>query len=113
MFFLIVTAWACLATSIAQDNVDEGDFYIVSDCASPTSEGTISVSAGQITAPGGTSYTDFGFPQSTVTLGTANTGVVGGANRSCIDTYSNQNQSYIFTCSDNGQYACSILLIEQ
>ena len=113
-FCLIVTAWACLATSVARESVDSGSFYINSDCTTPPSEMAIAVTANQITAPGGVNYTNFGFPQNIVALGTPVVGIVGLATRECVDTYSTTDgDRYIFTCKDNGTYACTIMLTGQ
>lgn len=111
---LVFTAWACLATSILGDSINDGAIYVNSDCTSPASEMSVTVSGGQIIAPGGVSYTDFGFPQSTVTLNAPVSGVVGSATRVCDDTYTDSDDvHHIFTCKDDGSYACTILITEQ
>ena len=115
--FLGFTAYACLATS--QSNTlgptVQGSFYIVSDCVKPTLEGNIAVANSTIVTPAGQSFLDYGFPQPSITFLAPVNGVLNGLNRSCYVTYgqtdSNRASSrWIFSCFDNGNYACSIYM---
>jgi hypothetical protein len=103
------SVWVVVATSTIQHYLDNGTFDVASDCVSPTAELTISTSNDQIASPTGVSYTDLGFPTTTVVLGQDSTGTVGGKNRVCKTTYRNGTVGeYIFECFDNDQPVCSI-----
>lgn len=110
--FLLFTAWTIIATSSPRSSFSAGTFYIISDCVTPTREEVITLTGGQISAPASTSFTDFGFPQTTVGIGQT---VSGGA-RVCYPTYGDDAQNsddWIFSCYDNGAYMCTILIKEQ
>ena len=110
---LLTTLVAVVATSTQQDFNGSGTFEIQSDCVTPARSETITVSAGAVTAPGATSYTDFGFPQTTVSFSTEQSGPVGASLRVCTPTYGSTDQdaeAWIFSCADNGTPRCSILI---
>ena len=110
-FWLLITTWAVLATSMPVESLNSGTYRVKSDCVVPVLELVVTVDAGQVTAPGGVSYTDFGFPQPTVVVGETNEGPVGLVTRSCRDTYGDKNEKvYVFSCFDNGAFSCTILI---
>lgn len=117
---LLITAWASLATSSSGSNsIDSADLYVISDCVNPVMERQVRTTNGVITA-GGVDFTNFGFPQSTVKLDQDNNGIVNNGvtnvSRSCIHSYgdmsNNANSKYVFSCLDNGNYSCSILIMK-
>jgi hypothetical protein len=112
---LLFTLWAVLGTSVpGHDGISDGNFHITSDCTTPVLEENITTTAGVVTAPGGVSYTDFGFPDATVKLGTENSGVVGAVTRKCNDSYGDEDSdSYVFSCFDDGDFSCTILIIKR
>jgi hypothetical protein len=108
---LLSTLWAVLATSQLNEDLSDGTFTIKSDCTSPVSVENITVTANQITDPFGVDYTDFGFPDTTVTVDSDVVGVVGLVTRVCKTTYKDESDSkFIFSCFDNGAFACTIFI---
>jgi hypothetical protein len=113
--FLGMTVWSILATSVAKDNITYGSLNVTSDCVSPTLSRTVTVSSNQVTSPAGVSYTDFGFPQASVSLKNDVVGVVNSKNRVCQNTYGSTDTSadaWAYTCYDDGTYTCTILIEE-
>lgn len=111
---LIATSWSILATSTADRGTDYGLFLESSDCFYPPVEAVVTIVSGQVTsgAPAPGDHTAFGFPQPIVQRGVPNTGTVGAVFRECKDTYGSDedNGIYVFTCTDNGAYSCTIIL---
>jgi hypothetical protein len=113
LFFMVFCAWAVVATSMPRESLNEGAYYIVSDCVTPTREATITVSSDQIATPPATSFTDFGFPTASVIIGQETSGTVGAATRICSPTYGDEFEGsgdWIFSCFDDGAPACTILI---
>lgn len=109
---LLFTCWVLIATSTLSDSI-EGSMTLTSDCVLPVLEQTVTATNGVITAPGGVNFTDFGFPLNTVTLGQANSGPVSTFQRECKPTYGDErfnNDEWIWSCFDDGEYTCSIFL---
>lgn len=109
---LAATSWTVLATSTA-DGTLYGTYRAQSDCVNPVQNVTISVADSAITSPASYSFTDLGFPTATLKVGQPNTGVVNGANRSCesvFTSYAGTKDNYLYTCTDNGEFACNIYL---
>lgn len=117
VILLLSTAWSILATSGPWNDLEYGSYHEASDCVQPPLEHDVVLSAGQITLPGGVSHTDFGFPNATVQQGQVNAGTVGSVYRECRTTYSSgesptdDDNSFVFSCFDNGTYSCSIVFV--
>jgi hypothetical protein len=103
---LLGTVWASIATSTA--NSFYGVYSVKSDCVTPTVDTVVTISNSQITSGG--DYTTLGFPTNSLTLGVSNSGVFNGANRVCENTLKEEglDDSFLYTCSDNGQFTCNI-----
>jgi hypothetical protein len=110
--FMLFTAWSILATSKSTYDFLYGTYTLTSDCVQPTLEMRVTTSAGQISDPPATSFTDFGFPNATVTLGSDVNGTVGGRARTCTMTYGDPSgtSNFIYSCFDDGTFACTILI---
>lgn len=113
--FFAFTLWSVLATSGFRDDdhPENGSFYIISDCVTPTAENNVIITNNVITSPGGVNLTDFGFPQNT--LSQTMTGTVGAATRECTVTYGESGHNYVdnrwlYSCFDNGTFKCSIYI---
>ncbi len=113
---LLSTLWAVIATSTPRSDLNSGAFYIISDCVTPNKEAIITVVSDQISTPGATSFTDFGFPNAAVRLGQETTGTVGAVSRTCFPSYGDTDESsdaWIFSCFDNGAASCTVMIREQ
>jgi hypothetical protein len=111
---LIVTSWALLATSVPTE-LTTGSYSVTSDCVIPTLAKEVNAVAGVITAPSGTNWTDFGFPQNTVYIGKESNGTVSGEYRSCRPTYGDEVSNtgkWLWSCFDNDAYTCTIMVEE-
>jgi hypothetical protein len=110
--FMIVCLWSIVATSQSQKSIDKGDFYVISDCVTPTLESQVGTIGGQIVTPIGQSYTDYGFPQTNVNLQSPITGTVLGKMRSCYLTYGDKSngETWIYSCFDNNTFTCSVMI---
>jgi hypothetical protein len=115
---LVITAWASLATSQRSPSIDNSTLYVISDCVTPTFEQTVRSSGGVLVS--GVDYTQIGFPNSTVHLGQDNNGLYNNGttnvSRSCVQTYGDNSAGdgrFIYSCFDNGDYACSVVIILQ
>jgi hypothetical protein len=116
--FLLFTLVSVLATSYPRggDRPSSGQHYIISDCVTPTRDGTVVISGSAIVSPGGVSFTDFGFP--VATLEQTVSGTVGSATRECTVTYgeggdfgkSKTKDRWLYSCFDNGKFKCSIYI---
>ena len=112
------TAWASLATSSPTKSIDNNDLYVISDCVSPTFERQVRSAGGSLIS--GVDYTQIGFPTSTVHLGADSYGItsngVTNVSRLCTETYGNNGTGgdgkYIYSCLDNGEFVCSIVIIQ-
>ena len=112
---LIVYGWILLATSSLSTL---GSFYISSDCVSPIRQKeAISVSSGEITAPSGTTFLDYGLPTTTLTVELGSTGVFNGRIRNCQISYGSDNgldeEVQIFSCFDDRAFACTVIIEDQ
>jgi hypothetical protein len=87
-------------------NLDSGNFFITSDCVTPSLSGSVQVFGNRVTS--GDHYLSFGFPTEIVRLGEDNIGVT----RICKNTYgdSNGGEDFIFSCFDRttNTYVCTI-----
>lgn len=113
---LLFTLWGVIATSQSTDTVQGSNFTVVTDCAGGVQEVAVSTSAYSIVAPGGVSWSSLGFPLSTVDMVSDVNGTYGAATRSCTITYGRgavDADEIVYSCSDNGSYACSILIRER
>ncbi len=113
VFILIVAAYASLATSDGTFSLANGSLLISSDCVSPARvDNSITVDNYEITDPAATDYTDFGFPDTSVGESSAQkeVGTVGGKTRVCEITYQLDEDIWVYTCVDNGEYACTITI---
>lgn len=116
--FFAFTLFSIVATSKSDGSPAFGTYRVQSDCVSPVKDQVVSVSGSSITT-GGVSFTDFGFPSAT--LANPVTGTVGAVSRSCKVTYGNYDVTNLFgdtkyniySCFDNGSFACTILFEEQ
>lgn len=115
---LLVTAWASLATSSRTNSIDNGDLYVISDCVNPVFEQTVKAVGGTLTS--GVDYTQIGFPTSTVHLGQDSSGPhnngAATVSRTCSQSYgkdSGGDGKFIYSCSDDGAFVCSIVIINQ
>jgi len=113
--FLVFTLFAVLGSSVLRDDetAENGSFYIISDCVTPTMENNVVITNNVITSPGGVNLTDFGFPQNT--LAQTMTGTVGAVSRECTVTYGESGDNYVnnrwlYSCFDNGTFKCSIYI---
>lgn len=112
---LILALSACSSSST--NSIDNATLEVVSDCVTPAVDVTIRTSNG--TSISGTGFGQLGFPVATIHLGQDNSGLynngLANVTRVCRQTYgaidTNQNNKYIFSCFDDGAYACSITLI--
>lgn len=109
-FCLLFAAWTVLATSTESETFT-GRFNIISDCFNPVIDSLVDVTDGVITQPVGTTFLTFGFPVSVLDTPRDTSGVVNGRNRICSLSYDNGPEKvYVFTCDDDGQYACTITI---
>jgi hypothetical protein len=100
-------------------SIDNTTLEVISDCVTPTVDMVIHTFNGNSTSA--VDYTQLGFPSGTVHLGQDVTGTffngTTSVTRTCTQTYgadnTDKNNKYIYSCSDNGDYACSITLISQ
>ena len=112
---LVGTSWACLATSTSDGSV-YGTYHVKSDCVSPTYDSNVYVSNSAIVTPSGTDFTTFGFPNATLNTGSDSTGIVNGLTRVCkiaLTSSSTSRTTYLYACTDAGQFVCNIYLDEQ
>lgn len=117
IFALLTAAWTGLGCTKSASNIDNSNLHIISDCVTPSVERDVQTSFGTIIA-GGMDFTQFGFPQSTVHLGVDNSGPYNNGfttvSRTCKNTYGDPAyDKFIFSCIDDGSYACSIVIIKQ
>ena len=115
LFCLVGTGWACLATS-SNDGSLYGTYHAKSDCVSPTYDNKIYVSASSITSPASTDFMTLGFPTANLNTGSDSTGTVNGVTRVCkiaLNASQTLRSTYLYACSDNGQFSCNIYLEEQ
>lgn len=109
LFCLIATVWASLATSSGQSF--SGSYAVKSDCVQPTVDTTVTVVNNQITS-GVTDYNSLGFPNNSLSLGASNSGyITGGVLRECENTLKageSIKDSFLYTCKDDGQFACNV-----
>lgn len=113
LLILFATTCVTIATSTPHMSFVSGSFYIISDCIAGNLESTVDVSNYQIINPSGMSFLDFGFPVATITPDNEMIGPIGSVTRVCKKTFggdSANDEDMIFTCYDNNQYACSILI---
>lgn len=109
---LIGSVWTVVATSSGTGRL-YGSYRAKSDCVTPVADLNISVSDSSITSPASYSFTDLGFPNATLTIGSPNSGTFNGANRICDLVFRTEfgfTDSYLYSCSDEGQFACNIYL---
>lgn len=106
---LIGTVWTVVATSQYGGSF-YGTYNVKSDCVTPAYMNTVSVSNSAITSPSGVNFTTLGFPTNTLVVGQNNLGTSGSVTRVCETTINNNgiNDSFLYTCSDNGQFVCNI-----
>jgi len=113
IIILFVAAWGSLATSDGKFGLFSGPLNISSDCVSPARiNETIQVLDNEISEPMGTTYLDYGFPDAVVgevSEGTE-TGTVGGLTRSCSVSYQEDESFWVYSCFDDGEYACTITI---
>lgn len=115
---LLIAGWAFAATSkLTSDGVISfGTYVLSSDCVSPAlSDLVIEVSGEEVISPDGDSFTDYGFPTSTVSVTNDNTGPVGSVQRRCTTSYGSDeldDSVWIFSCFDDEAYSCSIVMRE-
>lgn len=114
---LMATAIISIATSKTSDSapVTSTRYGEASNCASAVTNVSITVSSeGKITEPANTSFLSFGLPVVDLVIGTANvSGVSNNIQRSCsysLDTTS--GRMHIYTCRDNGAFACMVTFTE-
>lgn len=113
LIVLFMAAYASLATSAGRIGLFEGKLTLSSDCVTPAKiDNVVTVTNFEITDPVATSYTDFGFPESTVGEGVDDeeVGPVNGKNRRCSITYEVYEDVWVYSCFDNGDYACTITI---
>jgi hypothetical protein len=110
---LVATAYFSLATSSPRDAASPttGTYYVISDCTTPPFESVVTVSGSAVIAPVGVSFTDFGFPLSTISQSVI--GPVAGGTRECTVTYGENGTNHVddrwlYSCFDNGKFRCSI-----
>ena len=118
--FLVFTGLTIAATSMVKDSYTiNGSYFVASDCVSPAVQTTVTATSGTVTAPSGVSFTDFGFPDATISFNTPVTGTSGLATRVCEvgygedggdDESKTDNNQWLFSCFDNGAYACTIYM---
>lgn len=116
MQLFIVSSLCILSIGCSNSNnrLAANSFTIVSDCDNLRGQEFIA------TAPNGVlnSGSTYGFPQNTFEIGQDSSGPVaggGGGTRNCYATYgkdSNDPDEVIYSCFDNGNYACSIIIRE-
>ncbi|GEM_PF-4008883 len=106
---LIGTVWTVVATS-SKDGSFSGTYQVHSDCVSPVLNVQVTVFSSTIQSPAGYDFTTLGFPTNSLSVGSDNLGTSGGGLRSCKLTNRDGtiDDSFLYTCSDNGQFACNI-----
>jgi hypothetical protein len=110
---LLFTLGGVVATSQSTNTVEGNTFRVVSDCAGALQEIDVTTSAYTVISPGGVSWSSLGFPLSTVDMVNDVNGTYGAATRSCTITYGRgavDADEIVYSCFDNGSYACSILI---
>lgn len=102
---LIGTVWASVATS-KMDGGFYGTYRVSSDCVTPTIQQNITISDSSTF-----DFTTLGFPEISLTRGMKSTGSVNGKTRVCENTLEEGDvidDSFLYTCSDDGQYVCNV-----
>ena len=109
---LLCTGWLSLATSYSMKELPSGAYLVRSDCVTPAIEQQVVVLARQIIEPSGVSFTDFGFPSTTVDSRAPISGMINGVQRDCTLAIGEQTiePDGVFACFDNGEFACNIHL---
>ena len=113
--FLGFTLFSVLATSQLRDDDKpaSGQNYVISDCVTPVLENVVTIANNVVVAPGGVSFTDFGFPSATIAQ--TMTGTVGAVQRECTVTYgegglNGVKNRWVYSCFDNGTFKCTIYI---
>ncbi|MBK7890446.1 MAG: hypothetical protein IPJ84_06220 [Bdellovibrionales bacterium] len=112
VFCLVATSWTVIATSSSGGSL-YGTYRAQSDCVSPVVDLTISVVESTVTSPVSFTFLNLGLPTSTLNIGQPVTGIVNGVNRVCEIAFTSGygvGDNYLYTCSDNGQFACNVYL---
>lgn len=110
---LIGTVWTAVATSTS--NGTYGTYNVKSDCVSPVFNQSVTISSSAISFPSGVNFTTLGFPTNSLSVGAVNSGVLNGKTRVCETALSNSNtfnDTFLYSCSDNGAFTCNIYFEE-
>ncbi len=108
---LVFAAVVSVATSKKTDAVSAPirEYGMASNCSNATyTNQSISVQSNRVISPADATFLSFGLPTAYMTI--ASDAIVSatsnGVNREC--TYSFQNNMSIYTCKDNGVFACQV-----
>lgn len=116
LVFLLITFVALAATSTGNHYLQDGLYRISSDCVDPVvDQSEVTVTDYVVTSPASVSFTDFGFPVADLTDRDSLVGAVGTVSRTCTLSYGgtfNNYEAFVFTCKDDGEYSCTIVLEE-
>lgn len=119
ILILAVTAVVTVATSKGGGTsapAPTSRYGVATNCANATQNNIeISVTEGQVTSPTGVTFASFGLPLATLAVSgnqTISGEVAAGVTRSCTlsDSSNNGARMSVYTCADNGTFACQVSL---